>query len=141
MTKFFLEALKEAKKAAEKNEVPIGAVLVKDGKIIARACNQTERRGQFFAHAELLCLERASKKLRSKYLVNCELYVTLEPCRMCRYAAALSRIASIHYLLSSKKFGARGPGYSKSSIRRHRHALSNETLSLLQSFFRTRRSK
>ena len=90
-SKFFLAALREAKKADKKNEVPIGAILVKEGKIISKSFNETEKRNSFLAHAEMLCIEKACKKLRTKYLNNCELYITLEPCQMCFAAAKLSR--------------------------------------------------
>ena len=77
------EALKEAKKALEKEEVPVGAVIVKDGKIIARAHNIKEKKQDTTCHAEILAIQKASKKLDSWRLLDCEMYVTLEPCSMC----------------------------------------------------------
>jgi tRNA(adenine34) deaminase len=80
---FFGEALKLAKRAGARDEIPIAAVLVKEGKIIARAYNQTEKKKSFLAHAEILCLQKAAKFLKSKYLDGCSLYITLEPCKVC----------------------------------------------------------
>ena len=81
--KFMKEALKEAKKAYGKLEVPVGAVIVKDGKIIARAHNLKETKFDTTKHAEILAIQKASKKLNSWRLLDCEMYVTLEPC--CHY--------------------------------------------------------
>lgn len=88
--KFMKEALKEAKKAYDKLEVPVGAVIVKDGKIIARAHNVKEEKKDTTKHAEILAISKASKKLDSWRLTDCEMYVTLEPCPMC--AGALIRV-------------------------------------------------
>ena len=136
---FFNIAIKEAEKASMNNEVPIGAVLVKNGAVLAKNHNRTESKGSFFAHAEILCLEKASKKINSKYLVGCELYVTVEPCQMCRFAARLCRIDAIHYLLSSDKFGVKGRGYSKIKIRKSKSDLSRNALILLREFFQKKR--
>ena len=77
------EALKEARKALKKEEVPVGAVIVKDGKIISRAHNLKETKTDTTNHAEILAIQKASKKLNSWRLLDCEMYVTLEPCSMC----------------------------------------------------------
>ena len=77
------EALKEAKKAYKKLEVPVGAIIVKDGEIIARAHNQKETKFDTTKHAEILAIQKASKKLNSWRLIDCDMYVTLEPCSMC----------------------------------------------------------
>ena len=76
-------ALKEAEKAAAIDEVPIGAVIVQNGKVIARAHNLKEKKMQSTAHAEMLAIQKASRKLNNYYLDDCDLYVTLEPCMMC----------------------------------------------------------
>ena len=89
---FMKEALKEAKKAYEKLEVPVGAVIVKDGKIIARAHNLKETKYDTTKHAEILAIQKASKKLKSWRLTDCEMYITLEPCSMCAGALINSRI-------------------------------------------------
>lgn len=86
------EALKEAYKAYNKGETPIGAVIVKDGEIIARAHNLTEELKDSTAHAEILAIRQASEKLGGWRLINCDLYVTMEPCIMCSGAIVNSRI-------------------------------------------------
>ena len=94
--KFMKEALKEAKKALDKEEVPVGAVIVKDGKIIARAHNVKETKRNAICHAEILAVQRACKKLGAWRLVDCEMYVTLEPCPMCAGALINSRIKKVY---------------------------------------------
>lgn len=102
------EALKEAKKAYEKEEVPVGAVIVKDGKIIARAHNLKETKQKATAHAEILAIEKASKKTGSWRLIDCDMYVTLEPCTMCMGAIISSRINNLYIGTLDPKTGACG---------------------------------
>ena len=103
---FMREALKEASKAARKGEVPVGAVVVKDGKIIGRGHNLTEKKQSALTHAELMALGKASKKLKSWRLIDCDLYVTLEPCTMCAGAIVLSRVRNLVYGTTDPKAGA-----------------------------------
>jgi tRNA(adenine34) deaminase len=103
---FMREALKEARKAARKGEVPVGAVLVKDGKVISRGHNLTEKKQSALTHAELMVLSKASKKLKSWRLIDCDLYVTLEPCTMCAGAIVLSRVRNLIYGTTDPKAGA-----------------------------------
>lgn len=95
-------ALREAAKAARAGEVPIGAVVVKDGRIVGRGYNKVEGRGSAAAHAEMLAIESASRKLGDWRLDGCAIYVTVEPCHMCLGAIYLARIARV-------VFGARAP--------------------------------
>lgn len=104
--KFMKSALKEARKAFEKEEIPVGAVIVKDGKIIARAHNQKETSKKATGHAEILAIEKACKKLDSWRLLGCEMYVTLEPCPMCAGAIINSRISKIYIGTDDEKTGA-----------------------------------
>ena len=90
------EAIKEAKKAYEKLEIPVGAVIVKNGKIIARAHNLKETKQTVTAHAEILAIGKANKKLKNWRLLDCDIYVTLEPCQMCMGAIISSRIKNIY---------------------------------------------
>lgn len=99
------EALKEARKAEKLDEVPIGAVIVKDDVIIARAHNLKKKKQKATAHAEVLAIEKAEKKLGTWCLQDCDLYVTLEPCMMCTGAIALSRIRTLYYGTSDPKGG------------------------------------
>lgn len=106
--KFMKEALKEAKKAYEKLEVPVGAVIVKDGKIIARGHNLKETKKDTTKHAEIIAIEKASKKLGAWRLLDCEMYVTLEPCSMCAGAMINSRIQKLYIGALDEKTGAVG---------------------------------
>ena len=100
------QALKQAHKAYAENEVPIGAVILnKDGKIIARAYNQVEKKETQLAHAELQVLDKVTKKMKRWRLNDCTLYVTLQPCMMCMGAAILSRVSRIVYAANSPLFG------------------------------------
>lgn len=106
--KFMKMALKEAKKAYDKLEVPVGAVIVKDGKVIAKAHNLKETKFDTTKHAEILAIQKASKKLGSWRLLDCEMYVTLEPCSMCAGAMINSRIKKLYIGALDEKTGACG---------------------------------
>ena len=99
-------ALKEEEKARMIDEVPVGAVIVQDGKVIARAHNLKEKNKQAYAHAEFLAIQKASKKLGTWCLDDCDLYVTLEPCMMCTGAIILSRVRNLYYGTKDPKGGA-----------------------------------
>ena len=103
---FMKEALKEAKKAYKKLEIPVGAVIVKDGEIIAKAHNLRESKNSSIAHAEILAIEKANKKLNAWRLENCEMYITLEPCMMCMGAIVNSRIKKIYIGALDPKTGS-----------------------------------
>ena len=105
---YMKQALKESEKAYRKLEVPVGAVKVKDGKIIARAHNQKETKTDTTKHAEILAIQKASKKLESWRLIDCEMYVTLEPCSMCAGAIINSRIKKVYIGAKDEKTGAVG---------------------------------
>ena len=102
------EALKEAKKAIKKLEVPVGCVIVKDEKIIARAHNQKETKTDTTKHAEIMAIQKASKKLEAWRLLDCEMYVTLEPCSMCAGAIIQARIKKVYIGAMDEKTGACG---------------------------------
>ena len=106
--KFMKYALKEAQKAYDKLEVPVGAVIVKDGKVIAKAHNLKETKFDTTKHAEILAIQKASKKLGSWRLLDCEMYVTLEPCSMCAGAMINSRIKRLYIGALDEKTGACG---------------------------------
>ena len=106
--KFMKQALKEAEKAYQKLEIPVGAVIVKDGKIIARGYNQKEEKIDTTKHAEIIAIQKASKKLKTWRLNECEMYVTLEPCPMCAGALINSRIKKVHIGTMDEKTGAVG---------------------------------
>ena len=96
MLEEFMEmALKEAKKAYKQGEVPVGAVIVKNGKVISKAYNKTKQKKNATAHAEILAIDKACKKLENERLVDTEMYVTLEPCAMCAGAIVQARIPKV----------------------------------------------
>ena len=141
--KFMKEALKQAEKAYEKLEVPVGAVIVKDNKIIARAYNQKETKNNTINHAEILAIEKASKKLNSWRLLDCEMYVTLEPCSMCAGALIQSRIKKVYIGAMDKKTGACGSVLNLLEDYKFNHkvevetgVLKNECEEILKRFFR-----
>lgn len=100
---FIEEILKQAKKAQKRGEVPVGAIIVKNNKIIAKAHNLVEKKKDATMHAEILAIKKASKKLKNWRLIDCEMYVLLEPCNMCMNAIELSRIKKVYYLLPKNK--------------------------------------
>lgn len=106
--KFMKIALKEAKKAYDKEEIPVGAVIVKDDKVVAKAHNLKELKNDTTKHAEILAIQKASKKLDSWRLQDCEMYVTLEPCSMCAGALIQSRIKKVYIGTMDYKTGACG---------------------------------
>ena len=106
--KFMKAAIREAKKAEAKEEVPVGAVIVYEGKIVARAHNLRNTHFDGTAHAEILAIKKAGKKLNRWNLTDCEMYVTLEPCAMCAGAAVNSRIKKIYFGAFDKRFGCCG---------------------------------
>ena len=123
---FMKQALKEAEKAYTKLEVPVGAVIVKEGKIIARAHNQKETKTDTTKHAEILAIQKASKKLKSWRLIDCELYVTLEPCTMCAGAIINSRIKKVYVGTMDEKTGAVGSVLNLFEDYTFNHKVENE---------------
>ena len=99
-------AILEAQKALEEGEVPVGAVVLRDGELIAKAHNSREKEKRISGHAEILALEEAAKKINRWQLDDCQLIVTLEPCLMCAGAIAQSRIATLVYGADDPKYGA-----------------------------------
>ncbi len=100
------EALKEAERAFEKGEVPVGCVIVKNGKIVARAHNRAEELSDPTAHAEILAIREAASKIGTKNLRDCEIFITLEPCPMCAGAIALAGFKKVYFGAPNQKHGA-----------------------------------
>lgn len=149
MNEFFMkEAIKEARKAGEKGEVPIGAVLVLDGEIVARAHNLRETEQRSMAHAEMLVIDEACQKLGTWRLEDTELYVTLEPCPMCAGAVVLSRISKVVFGAHDPKGGCAGTLMNLLTEERFNHqaevvggVLEKECGSMLSDFFKAIRKK
>ncbi len=138
------EALREARLAFDEKEVPIGAVIVKDNKIIAAAHNLCETNCDSTAHAEILAIRQAEKASNSRFLDGCDMYVTLEPCPMCAGAIIGARIARLYFGAFEPKTGACGSvinlflgsdAYKKTDV--FPEVLSKEAVGLMSDFFKT----
>jgi len=144
---FMKEALKEAKVALEKEEVPVGAVVVFKNKIIARAYNQVELLNDATAHAEMIALTQATNFFRSKWLKDCTLYVTLEPCLMCATALVLSRIDKVIFGAYDERWGAFGSKVDINGLRLNHKIkfeggiLEEECADLIKEFFKKKRKE
>ena len=143
---FMRLALREAERALEHDDVPIGAVVVRDGEVIAAARNERELRGDPTAHAEVLALREASARLGTWRLLDTALYVTLEPCAMCAGAIVLGRVPRVVYAADDPKAGAAGSVLDVLAEPRlnHRPAvarglLAEEASELLRAFFAAKR--
>jgi tRNA(adenine34) deaminase len=146
MPSFMQEALAEARAADAAGEVPVGCVIVRDGTIVARAGNRTLRDRDPTAHAEILAIRAAAAALGSERLVDCDLYVTLEPCPMCAAATSFARIRRLYYGAADPKGGAieSGVRYFASPTCHHRPEIyggigETEASTLLRGFFAARR--
>lgn len=141
--KFMNLALKEAQKAYDKKEIPVGAVIVKDGIVIAKAHNLKELKNDTTNHAEMLVIQKASKKLGCWRLEGCEMYVTLEPCSMCAGALIQSRIRKVYIGTMDYKTGACGSVLNLLSDYKFNHnveietgVLADECEKILKDFFK-----
>ena len=144
--KFMKLALKEAFKASMKDEVPVGAVIVKGEKIIGKAFNKKERKKCALLHAEMIAIYKASKKLKSWNLSGCKIYVTLQPCLMCYGAILSSRIDEIYFGAYDKKYGLEVEKYEELNTKGFNHKakvtggiLEEECGAILTNYFRKKR--
>ena len=144
--KFMFAALQEAEKALEIDEVPVGAVVVHENRIIGRGYNQVERLKDPTAHAEMIAITAASNNLSNWRLNNCDIYVSLEPCVMCTGALLAARINSIYFSAFDSKFGACGSLYNLAEEGKYNHKIkiysglySSESEKLLKDFFAIKR--
>jgi tRNA(adenine34) deaminase len=144
--KYMRAAIEMAKKAAARDEVPVGAVIVHKGRIISRAHNLRETKRDPLAHAEILAIRKAAKKLRGWRLEGCTLYVTLEPCPMCAGAAVNSRIENVVFGAYDAKAGAFGTMYDLAEGKLNHTpgvtggVLKDECAALLKEYFSKKRS-
>lgn len=144
---FMKEALLEAKKAFDKGEVPVGAVIVKDEKIIARAHNLREEKKDPTAHAEILALKKAAKVLGGWRLLGCTIYVTIEPCPMCSGAIIQSRISRVCFGANDYKAGACGSKVNLLDINFNHEVeitsgiLEEECAEMMRDFFKKLRTR
>ena len=139
-------ALQEAEMAFDEDEVPIGAVVVFENKIIGRGHNQTRMLNDATAHAEILAITAASNYLSSRLLSNCDIYITVEPCIMCVGAILNSHIGKVYFSTFEPKHGAAGSVYSLLENNKYNHIIevysgiySDESKNLMQTFFQKKR--
>ena len=143
---FMRLALREAERALEHDDVPVGAVLVRDGEVVGAGHNERELRQDPSAHAEMLALREGAARLGSWRLLECALYVTLEPCAMCAGAIVHARVARVVFGAHDPKTGAAGSVFDLLQHERHNHrvevragVLGEEAGELLRGFFRAKR--
>ena len=141
-------ALQQARKAALEDEVPVGAVIVQNDKIIAKGHNKKNARQNTLWHAEMVVLDKAQKKLNTWHLEDCELYVTLEPCPMCAGACINSRLKRVVFGAYDKKAGCCGTLYNLVQDKRFNHrlevlggVLEKDCANVLSEYFKTKRGK
>ena len=146
--KFMRLAVEEALKAQKKDEVPIGAVIVLKGKVIAKGFNLMEKRQVATAHAEILAINKACKKLKSWRLLDCEMYVTLEPCPMCAGAIANARIKKVYFGAYEPKSGSAESKYKiltesglNHTVEYQGGVLEEQCANILKEYFRRKRQK
>lgn len=136
MEKYFEIAYKEAKKAYKKGEIPVGAVIIKNNKIISKSHNNRQKKFNILGHAEINCILKAEKKLKDWRLDGCELFVTLEPCEMCEKIIKESRVSKVNYLLTKEST-------SKTNKKQtfFNNKMTEEYYNLLTNFFKKLRNK
>ena len=147
--KFMNQAILCAHRAMQHDDVPIGAVIVRDGKIIARGENRVQQKQNPTLHAEIVAINRACKKLGTKFLDDCDIYVSLEPCAMCATAISFARIKNIYFATTDEKGGgitsnARIFDTDKHLWKPNIHQIpeyANESAKMLRDFFRIRRKQ
>lgn len=141
-------ALKEAEKSILRDEVPVGAVIVKDGKVIAKGHNKREKTKDPTDHAEIVAIRKACRKIKSWRLIGCTIYVTIEPCSMCAGTILWARMAKVVYGAKDPKGGALGSSYDLFSQKGINHqlevknaVLEEECASLIKRYFQKKRIK
>jgi tRNA(adenine34) deaminase len=146
--KYMYSALQEAELALEKKEIPVGAIVVHNNKIIGRGYNQSETLLDATAHAEMIAITAASSNLQSKFLDDCDIFVTVEPCIMCTGAILLSRIKRLYFGCFEPKFGACGSLFNIIDNNCYNHKpeifsgiYAEESRTLLENFFLTKRQQ
>lgn len=145
--RFMRAALRQADKAGQRGEVPVGAVVVHGGKIVARGCNERETKKDPTAHAEVVALKKAGQKLGRWNLSDCDLFVTLEPCVMCSGAIVYARIRTVYYGADDLRFGCCGTVLNLAQDERFNHrarvvggVLQNACIAPIKEFFREKRA-
>lgn len=134
MSEYMKLAIEQAVIAYQNNDVPVGAIIVKDGEVVYSSYNKKNTENVAIYHAEILCIIGASKKVGSWYLDDCDVYVTLRPCNMCMYALAEARVRKVYYLLDSNYVDNLSKNYDKISLERLEDTYGYEKM--ISSFFK-----
>ena len=136
MNEYYMKiALKQAKKALKYNEVPVGAIIVKDNKIISQAYNKREKTHDVTKHAEIIAISKACRKLKNWRLEGCTIYITMEPCMMCCGAIEQSRISKVVYGAANENFG----NIKNIHVKNISQACEKECRELVSEFFKNKR--
>ena len=143
------QAIVLAKRAFLHDDVPIGAVIVRDGKVVARGENQVQLRKNPTLHAEIVAINRACKKLGTKFLDNCDIYISLEPCAMCATAISLARLKNVYFAATDEKGGGITSNARIYETDKHlwkpnvyqTHEYAEQSAQLLRDFFQKQRNK
>ena len=132
-------AIKEAKKAIKKQDVPVGAVIVSNNKVLSKACNNRYSQDNVLGHAEVLAIQKAQKKLRGWRMNNCEMYVTLEPCEMCKKIILEARLSKVYFLVdkTEQKAGYQQVKFAK--IENYDPEITGNYCQMLSDFFINKR--
>lgn len=132
MNKYLIKIIKLLKKCKKYSDVPVAAIVVKDDKIVSQGYNKREKNNKITSHAEIIAIEKANKKLKSYFLYDCDLYVTLKPCEMCEKVINASRIRNVYYLMDKPK---NKKEYCKTSYKKIESTYEQKYLNYLQKFF------
>ena len=140
---FLNEIIKLAEKAKKNNCVPVGAIIVKNNKIISKGYNKREKTNNPMDHAEIVAIKKASKKIKNWRMPNCELYVTMIPCAMCQQVIAECRIKKVHYLIDNEKqINTSKNILNKIDIQKEdEHTYEKKYVSIIRKFFKEKRKK
>lgn len=136
--KYFDILIKLAEKAAKKDEVPVSALIVKDNKVVAKAINKNHSKKNALYHAEMLVIDKTSRKYSKNILDDCDLYVTLKPCSMCEGAIRQARIKNVYYLLEKPE---NKKEYYKTNYKKANISMQEEYSKILKNFFQNKRDK
>lgn len=134
-------AIEEAKKSLKKSDIPVGAIIVKDGNIIAKSYNKCEKKNTIHSHAEINCINKAIKKIGNQYLDDCIMYVTMEPCLMCYGAITRTNIKKIVYGIPNEKSGFTKNINYMPKIEIEQNICAEEIVKILNNFFKNKRNK
>ncbi len=133
--KYIEVAISEAEKAFNENQIPVGAVIVSDDKIVSKAYNKRDTSYNILDHAEIIAINKATKRLKNWRLDQCDLYVTLEPCNMCKEIIKESRIKNVYFLINSNSYNNKVKPHEKVNFEKVNYMQTNKYVDLFYNFF------